>query len=89
MTDKEKILIALKKAYSSLSKNIAAVENNAANCFPLLQQNLAIIGLLKSANMFILGQYVEKILSESRLTGDERRRLLDEILYVVETAQKK
>jgi len=48
-TKKEKTLVNFKKAQSLISKIIKMVEANEY-CIDIMQQNLAVIGLLKSAH---------------------------------------
>jgi len=50
---KEKTLINFKKAQSLLAKIIKMVENNEY-CIDIMQQNLAIVGLLKSAHQMLM-----------------------------------
>jgi DNA-binding FrmR family transcriptional regulator len=52
-TQKEKALIAFKKANSLLSKIIKMVEEDKY-CIDIMQQNLAAIGLLKSAHQSLV-----------------------------------
>jgi DNA-binding FrmR family transcriptional regulator len=50
---KKKQLIAFKKARSLLDKIIAMAEKDEY-CINIVQQNLAVIGLLKNANLQLL-----------------------------------
>lgn len=90
MTKKQKILIALKKARTSIDKLIPLVETQDPNCFPIIQQNLAAIGLLKSANLLMLESHMDR--ATEKLSGSEAKQfktLQKEIMKIVHTAQNK
>ncbi len=94
MEQRQQILIALKKARTSLDKIIARVAAGGAQsqCFDVLQQTLSVIGLLKSANNRILSAHVDAVLARSVgkvLTRRSADALRDEIVRIVQTAQKK
>ena len=76
-----KILIALKKARTHLGKVIAMVEENEY-CVDILQQNLAVIGLLKSANDKLLERHLHSCFMTAMRGTDEKRKqqMIDEIL---------
>jgi len=83
-TEKEKILIALRKARTSLGKIEAMVEEER-DCFPVIQQVLAAIGLLKSANLLMLDRHIAREL-DGVAKADALR---DELVRIVKTAQSK
>lgn len=85
-SEKQKVLIALKKARTSLDKIILMLEDNK-QCFEVIQQNLAVIGLLKSANLGILEKHLNDC--EALQSSRKSRDLAKEILNVVKTAQSK
>jgi len=91
---KEKIAIALKKAKSSLDKILLAIEGaDERQCFDLMQQNLAVIGLLKSANSLMLESHldthIENMKNKSAGEKNKMRQLRDEVMRIVKTAQNK
>ncbi len=94
MEQRQKILIALKKARTSLDKIIAQLERGEeqAQCFRVMQQTLSVIGLLKNANNHMLAQHVEDEM-ERRVGTTLRARdiaaLREEIIRVVQAAQRK
>ncbi|HBO16931.1 MAG: hypothetical protein UR69_C0001G0106 [Candidatus Moranbacteria bacterium GW2011_GWE2_35_2-] len=89
--NKERILIALKKARTSLEKIIPMVEQEK-NCFSIIQQNLAIIGLLKNTNLLMLESYMQQHLDSANKNKLSRRNfetMQTEILKIIRTAQNK
>ncbi len=87
---KNKVAIALRKAKTSLEKILDRIEQDDAECFPAMQQTLAVIGLLKSANALMLESHIEREMD--RLPGGSSKRateLRSEILRVVKTLQNK
>ena len=76
-----KILIALKKARTHLGKVITMVEEEEY-CVDILQQNLAVIGLLKSANDQLFARHLNSCFLTAMRGTDEKRKqqMIDEIL---------
>lgn len=90
MENKQKVVIALRKAKTSIEKIIAKIEQDDTECFPAMQQALAAIGLLKSANTLMLESHIEREMD--RLPGGSSKRaseLRSEILRVVKALQNK
>jgi len=83
-SEKEKILIALRKARTGLGKIEVMVEEEQ-DCFPVIQQVLAAIGLLKSANLLILDRHIAREL-KGIAKADTLRA---ELVRIVKTAQSK
>jgi DNA-binding FrmR family transcriptional regulator len=83
--EKAKILIAIRKAKTSLGKIESMVEEER-DCFPVIQQVLAAIGLLKSANLLMLDRHVARHLDGLGKKGDVLR---SELVRIVKTAQSK
>ncbi|MEK9165392.1 MAG: metal-sensing transcriptional repressor [Patescibacteria group bacterium] len=54
---KEKTLINFKKAQSLISKIIKMIEDNEY-CIDIMQQNLAVVGLLKSAHQMLMENHL-------------------------------
>ncbi|XLQ20025.1 MAG: metal-sensing transcriptional repressor [Candidatus Moraniibacteriota bacterium] len=92
---KQKVVIALKKARTSLDKILSNIEregNSDKKCFDIIQQNLAVIGLLKSANISILENHLDMYIdnaSKGVKQKKELQKMKDEIVKIVVTAQKK
>jgi len=81
-TDKE-ILTALRKAQSHLGKVIQMVEKKEY-CIAIMQQNLAVIGLLKSANTKLLERHLNSCFATAMRGTNERRKqtMIGEILSI-------
>ena len=91
---KEKIIIAIKKAYTSIGKILVSMEQaDQKKCFDLMQQNLAVIGLLKSANMMMLENhldtYIDDMKNKSVAEKKKMQQIRDEVIRIVKTAQNK
>ncbi len=80
---KQKKLIALKKASSLISKIIKMVEDEQY-CIDVMQQNLAVIGLLKSFHSQMMEAHLESCLKDAIESKDEQAetRMLKEIMTV-------
>ncbi len=93
---KKKIIIGLRKARTSLDKIIyllgkdeAEVENK---CFDVIQQNLSVIGLLKSANIAMLENHLDfyiNSVNKKNVSKEELKNMKEEIMRIVQIAQKK
>lgn len=91
---KAKILIGLKKARTSLDKIVQELENQNTDkkCFDVIQQNLAVIGLLKSANIAMLKNHLDMYIDETgngKKQKNELQKMKEEIVKIVQIAQKK
>lgn len=86
---KEKAYIALKKAHSSLQKIITMVEKDAY-CIDVMQQNLAVIGLLKSAHHSLMEGHLASCVKTAIDTGSTSKKqdMIEEILKVSKLANK-
>lgn len=89
MKDK-KILIWLKKARTSLDKIIQMVEEDKY-CIDIIQQNLAVIWLLKSANMNLLEDHMNCCVKKAIKSNDENEtnNKIEELIKVMKLAQDK
>ena len=87
---KQKTSIALKKANSLLVKVLKMIEDDKY-CIDIIQQNLAVIGLLKSANLDLLEGHLNCCVKTAAKENDEKRldEMMEEILKVMKTAQNK
>jgi len=86
---KEKTLIALKKAQSLLGK-IIKMEEDGEYCINVMQQNLAVVGLLKSAHQLMMEGHLNSCFKNAMATNNEKRKqlMIDEILRVSKLANK-
>lgn len=82
MEDKE-IIIALKKAQTHLANVIRMVENKEY-CIDILQQNLAVIGLLKSGNQKLMARHLHSCFANAMKGTNEKRKqeMIEEILQI-------
>ena len=86
---KEKTLINFKKAQSSLAKIIVMSENKEY-CIDIMQQNLAVIGLLKSAHQMLMENHLNTCFKTAMATKNEKRKqeMIGEILKVTKLFHK-
>lgn len=85
----KKALIALKKARTSLD-NVINMASDDVYCIDIIQQNLSVIWLLKSANISLLSNHLDTHVKESALSGDrdDIEDKLEEILKIVRLSGK-
>jgi DNA-binding FrmR family transcriptional regulator len=83
MEEDKQIAIALKKAQSHLGNVIRMVENKKY-CIDILQQNLAVMGLLKSANDKLLARHLNSCFVNAMKGTNEKRKqeMINEILQI-------
>ena len=83
MTHAKEIKVGLKKAQTHLGKVINMVDDKEY-CIDIMQQNLAIIGLLKSANQKMLADHLHNCFAKAMKTSNEARKkeMIDEILQL-------
>jgi DNA-binding FrmR family transcriptional regulator len=88
-SQKQKTLINFKKAQSLVSKIIKMVEANEY-CINIMQQNLAVIGLLKSAHQMLLENHLNTCFKTAMETKTEKRKqeMTREILKVTKLFNK-
>lgn len=79
----KEITIALKKAQSHLGKVIKMLEDEEY-CIDILQQSLAVSGLIKSANQKLLERHLNScFVNAMRGTNEKRKKeMIDEILKI-------
>jgi len=80
----EETLINFKKAASTINRIVEMIESEKY-CIDIMQQNLAAIGLLKSANQMLMENHLNTCFKSAMKTKDEKRKeaMVDEILKVV------
>lgn len=88
MQEKE-IVVALKKANSHLNNVIKMVEEGHY-CIDILQQNLAVLGLLKSANNKLLERHLNSCFAGAMKGTNEKRKkeMIAEILKINKLSNK-
>jgi len=85
-----KVLIWLKKARTSLDKIIKMLEEEKY-CIDIIQQNLAVIWLLKSANMNLLEWHLNWCVKNAINAKNEQEvdMKIQEIIKIMNFVQKK
>jgi len=80
---KEKTLINFKKTQSLLAKIIVMLEGDEY-CIDIMQQNLAAIGLLRSAHQMLMQGHLSTCFKKAMETKNEKRKqeMITEILRV-------
>ncbi len=80
---KDKALIAMKKARSLIDKIINMTEENEY-CIDIMQQNLAVVGLLKSAHEMLMENHLNTCFKNALAAKNEKIKqgMVDEILKV-------
>lgn len=88
-TKKEKTLINFKKAQSLLDKIMEMVGNDEY-CISIMQQNLAVIGLLKSAHQMLMEGHLDSCFTKAVRTKNKSKKqeMSQEILKVTKLYNK-
>ena len=88
-TQKEKTLVNFKKAQGLILKITEMVKNNEY-CIGIMQQNLAVIGLLKSAHQMLMEGHLNSCFKKAMKTKNEKRKqeMIKEILKVTKLFNK-
>lgn len=86
---KEKTLINFRKASSLLSKIIGMVQDGHY-CIDIMQQNLAVIGLLRSAHEMLMENHLNTCFKKAMATKNEKKKkqMTEEILKVTKLFNK-
>jgi DNA-binding FrmR family transcriptional regulator len=89
ITQKEKTLINFKKAQSLIAKIVKMIEDGDY-CIDIMQQNLAVIGLLKSAHQMLMEGHLNTCFKKAMETKNEKRKqeMIQEILKVTKLFNK-
>lgn len=87
--NQKNIVISLKKARSSLDNVINMVEDSRY-CVDIMQQNLAVIGLLKSAHQKLMENHLKTCFKSAMNSENEtlKEKMVKEILAVDRLAGK-
>jgi DNA-binding FrmR family transcriptional regulator len=86
---KEKTLINFKKAQSLTAKLIKMIEEDKY-CVDIMQQNLAVIGLLKSAHQMLMENHLKTCFKKAFESRNEKKKqeMIEEILKVSKLLNK-
>lgn len=89
LKEKQKILISLKKANTLSAKLISMIENGDY-CIDVMQQNLAVIGLLRSAHQMLFEKHLKTCFKNAMASGSIKiqTKMIEEILKVTKLANK-
>ncbi|MBM3712947.1 MAG: metal-sensing transcriptional repressor, partial [Actinobacteria bacterium] len=76
-------IVNFKKSRSLLDKIIKMVEDNQY-CIDIMQQNLAVIGMLKSAHQILMESHLHNCFTKAMESKQDKRKLemIEEILKV-------
>lgn len=87
--NKQKALINFKKAQGSISKIIEMVEKDTY-CIDIMQQNLAVLGLLKSAHQRLMENHLKMCFKNAMASrdGKKKQEMTGEILKVTHLFNK-
>lgn len=87
--NKKEILVNFKKAKSHIEKVIKMIENDEY-CIDIMQQNLAVLGLLKSAHQMLMAGHLNTCFKTAMASGNEKkkREMILEILQVTKLANR-
>jgi len=89
MVKEEKILVNFKKAQTQCANLVKMVESGEY-CIDIMQQNLAVIGMLKSAHQMLLEGHLNSCFAKAMATDNQKRKdqMIEEILKVSKIANK-
>lgn len=88
-TKKGAALIALKKAQSHLANVIKMIEDGKY-CINIMQQNLAVMGLLRSAHQLLMENHLNScfVNAMSAANKSQKDKMIEEILTVTKLLNK-
>ena len=86
---KDEALTNFKKAYSLMAKILAMTAENKY-CIDIMQQNLAVMGLLKSANQKLMQGHLNNCFRQAVTSGNVKKQqeMINEILRVTKLSNK-
>lgn len=87
--NRDRIYINLKKAQTHLAR-IQKMMDEDEYCIDIMQQNLAVIGLLKSAHQMLMEDHLRACFGSAMKSNDEdtKARMTEEILTVTKLFNK-
>jgi DNA-binding FrmR family transcriptional regulator len=85
----EKTIVNFKKARSHIDKIVKMIEEGDY-CIDIMQQNLAVIGLLKSAHQMLMEGHLNTCFKNAMKTDNDERKqeMIQEILRVIKLSGK-
>lgn len=85
----ERTLVNFKKAQSHIGKIIKMIESDQY-CIDIMQQNLAVIGLLKSAQQMLMEGHLNSCFTTAMESGSlqKKKKMIEEILKVTKLLNK-
>ncbi len=88
-TIKQKTLINFKKAESLIGRIIGMIQDDKY-CIDIMQQNLAVLGLLKSAHLMLMENHLNTCFKKAMATKNEKKKkaMAKEILTVTKLFNK-
>lgn len=88
-TQKEKTIINFKKAQSLILKIIKMIDDDKY-CIDIMQQNLAVVGLLKSAHQMLMENHLNTCFKNALGAKNEKKKqeMIREILRVSKLINK-
>jgi len=86
---REKALLNFKKSKSLLEK-ITKMTESGEYCIDIMQQNLAVIGMLKSAHQLLMEGHLNSCFKSAMQSSSEKKKdeMIGEILKVTKMAGK-
>ncbi len=86
---KQSIVVAFKKA-RSLTEKLVSMTENSDYCVDIMQQNLAVIGLLRSAHQQLMANHLKTCFKNAMASKNEtiKKKMVEEILTVNRLAGK-
>jgi DNA-binding FrmR family transcriptional regulator len=89
INDKEKALVNLKKAKRLISKIMKMIEEDQY-CIDIMQQNLAVMGMLKSSHEKLMKNHLNTCFRQAMETDDEekKQKMIEEITKVMRFLNK-
>lgn len=87
--NKQSIVVAFKKA-RSLTEKLVSMTENGDYCVDIMQQNLAVIGLLRSAHQQLMANHLKTCFKNAMASKNEtiKKKMVEEILTVNRLAGK-
>lgn len=88
-SSKQKTVINFKKAQSHIGEVIKMIEKDRY-CIDVMQQNLAVIGLLKSAHQMLMENHLNTCFKTAMASKNRtrQRKMIEEILTVTKLFNK-
>lgn len=85
----DQVIISLKKAHSLLAK-IITMKEESRYCMDIMQQNLAVIGLLKSINQNLMAGHLNSCFKSAVASGNltRQKEMINEILQLNKMSTK-